>query len=356
VVLPSVGSLPARWLGRRWTQWRPENIFYFDSVKIQLLLERCGFAQIWAKPDRRLYTVRHINERIRSSPRSPVTSLISFAYRFVPRPIRNKRLRLVSSGIMVTAVREDIAIRPLCSIIVPAYNERATFSQLMDTLLAKELPGMDRQIVIVESNSSDGTRELALTYAAHPDVTVVLEDRPQGKGHAVRKGLEQATGNIVMIQDADLEYDINDYDDLLQPLIAHSTPFVLGIRHGGAWKMRQFNDANVLAKFLNFGHVLLTTMLNVLYRRRMRDPFTMFKVFRRECLYGLEFECNRFDFDVELLTKLLRKGYDPLEIPVNYRSRSFKEGKKVSILRDPWTWLRAAIKYRLLPLRDPSQK
>ena len=120
--------------------------------------------------------------------------------------------------------------------------------------------------------------------------------------------------------------------------------------------MRQFNDQSLLAKSLNLGHVLFTTCLNVLYRKRMQDPFTMFKVFRRECLYGLEFECNRFDFDVELLSKLLRKGYEPLEIPVNYRSRSFREGKKVSLLRDPWTWLRAALKYRFVPLQGPSKR
>jgi hypothetical protein len=81
--------------------------------------------------------------------------------------------------------------------------------------------------------------------------------------------------------------------------------------------------------------------VNVLFGQRLKDPFTMFKVFRRDCLYGLEFRCNRFDFDYELLVKLIRKGYRPVEIPVNYRSRSFKEGKKVSAFRDPFTWLAA---------------
>jgi glycosyltransferase involved in cell wall biosynthesis len=273
-----------------------------------------------------------------------------------PPPLRNRRVRLEASGMVVTAARTEVRPRPLCSIIVPAYNERDTFPLLLDALLDKQLPGMDKEVIVVESNSRDGTRELALRYAAHPEVTLILEDQPRGKGHAVRQGIMRARGDIVMIQDADLEYDLNDYEELIAPLLTHAVPFVLGGRHGGGLKMRQFTDQPLLAAMMNLGHVAFTSMLNLFYRRRMQDPFTMYKVFRRECLYGLEFECNRFDFDVELLSKLLRKGYDPVEIPVNYRARSFSEGKKVSVLRDPWTWLRAGFKYRLAPLRGPHER
>jgi hypothetical protein len=101
---------------------------------------------------------------------------------------------------------------------------------------------------------------------------------------------------------------------------------------------------------MNLGHVLFTALFNVTYGTRLRDPFTMFKVFRRDCLSGLTFEANRFDFDWELVGKLVRAGYRPLEIPVNYRSRSFTEGKKVSLLRDPLTWIRACFKFRFQPL------
>src|SRR5258707_1277373 len=106
----------------------------------------------------------------------------------------------------------------------------------MDALIQKQIPGVDREIIIVESNSKDGTREIAQSYAAHPEVSVILEERPRGKGHAVREGFRQATGDILMIQDADLEYDLNDYDSLLAPLIAYRALFVLGARHGGDWK------------------------------------------------------------------------------------------------------------------------
>jgi hypothetical protein len=110
--------------------------------------------------------------------------------------------------------------------------------------------------------------------------------------------------------------------------------------------MRQFNEQLFQGFILNIGHWFFTGLIDLFFGLKLKDPFTMYKVFRRDCLYGLTFECNRFDFDWELLIKLVRKGYKPIEIPVNYRSRSFKQGKKVSMLRDPWTWLRALVKYR----------
>jgi glycosyltransferase involved in cell wall biosynthesis len=207
---------------------------------------------------------------------------------------------------------------------------------------------MEIEIVVVESNSTDGTREIVKQFAAHPRVKVILEEKPRGKGRAVRTGLAAATGKYVLIQDADLEYDMEDYDSLVGALASGRHAFVLGSRHGGRnlWKMRQFTGQRSLSSFLNLGHWLFTTAINVLFWKRLRDPFTMFKVFRRDCLHGLRFECNRFDFDFELLIRLMQKGYTPAEIPVNYRSRSFKEGKKVSMWRDPLTWLVALARLR----------
>jgi glycosyltransferase involved in cell wall biosynthesis len=267
----------------------------------------------------------------------------------MPPLLRDLRVRLTSSGIVVTGRKVQPRARELCSIVVPAFNERETFGILMESLLAKQIPDVDKEIIVVESNSSDGTREVAREYQHHPEVTLVLEDRPRGKGPAVRTGLAQARGDIVMIQDADLEYDLNDYDALVESLVSYRSLFVLGARHGGSWKMRQFGGRGVLSTLLNFGHVFFTTLINVLYGQHMRDPFTMFKVFRRDCLYGIELECNRFDFDHELVIKLVRKGYRPLEIPVNYRSRSFEEGKKIRVLRDPLTWLWIDLKLRFAP-------
>lgn len=245
----------------------------------------------------------------------------------------------------VLARREPRRDRPLLSVVVPAFNEASTVSTTLDRVLDKRVPGVDLEVVIVESNSTDGTREIVRSYAGRERVRLVFEERPRGKGFAVRTGLAHAKGDYILIQDADMEYDLEDYDVLLEPLLAGRESFILGARHGGqTWKIRKFNDQPAQALLLNLAHGVFTSMINVSLGLALKDPFTMYKVFRRDCLHGLEFECNRFDFDWELLIKLVRKGHVPLEIPVNYRSRSFKEGKKVSIVRDPITWIIALIR------------
>jgi glycosyltransferase involved in cell wall biosynthesis len=236
---------------------------------------------------------------------------------------------------------------PVLSIIVPAYNEANTFSQLMRSLLDLEVKGVQKEIIIVESNSTDGTRALAQSFGKETGVVVVLEDRPKGKGHAVRNGLARASGDFVMIQDADLEYDLNDYSQLIEPLLRHQKAFVLGSRHMKGWKMRQFENAYFIAFVMNLGQSIFKWLLNIVCGQNLNDPFTMYKVFRRDCLFGLTLRANRFDFDFEIVIKLLRKGYIPLEIPVNYKSRSFDEGKKISFTRDPILWIRALAIYRL---------
>lgn len=258
------------------------------------------------------------------------------------------------AGVICASARRarPVAIRT-CSIIVPVFNEKDTFPALMQAVLDKRLDhlGLEREIVIVESNSTDGSRELVAAHAATPGVRILWQDRPRGKGNAVRAGLQAATGDIVLIQDADLEYDVKDYDALLEPLLQEQAAFVLGSRHSGRSGMRQFTEQRWIGTLFNFGHVCFTGLINILYGQKLRDPFTMYKVFRRDCLHGLQLECNRFDFDHELVIKLVLKGYRPLEIPVSYRSRSFKQGKKIRPLRDALTWIAADVRYRLRPLR-----
>ncbi len=234
---------------------------------------------------------------------------------------------------------------PKLSVVVPVYNEAGTVRQVMDALSAKRISGLDMEIIVVESASTDGSREIVLEYEHDPRFRIVLEDRPRGKGFAVRTGFGQTTGDVILIQDADLEYDFLDYEMLIRPILRGRAAFVLGTRHAGHWKIRKFAQHG-LADLMNLAHWVLVDVMNRLYGQSMTDPFTMFKVFRADCLSGLDFECNRFDFDVELVCKLLRKGYEPLEIPVNYQSRSFDEGKKVRIFRDPLTWVRAMFKYK----------
>ena len=343
----SLDCQSARFFGREWIGWRPQNKFYFGTVTLQLLLERTGFNKIFALPDCRLYTLEHILERARWYPGTMLTRLIRFTFPLIPSKLRQTRVRIQSSRVIVTAQKNVERCPRKVSIIMPVFNEKASFEQTFKQVLDKQIAGVEnKEIVVVESNSTDGTRELVRTCEDYAGVKVIYEDRPRGKGHAVRTGFTHATGEIILIQDADLEYDAEDYDELLEPILEFRQAFVLGSRSSGDWKMRTFTGQPGLAFLMNFGQLIFATLLNVLYRQHMSDPFTMYKVFRRECLYGLFFECNRFDFDWELVIKLVRKGYVPYEVPVNYESRSFQEGKKVRIIRDPITWMIAGFKYR----------
>lgn len=351
LAIPSLDSRAARFFGSAWTEWRPDNRLFFSDTTIQLMIWKNGFNQVELLDDRRRVTMDQINQRAKGLPQTWLTRLVRGLYRLFPGPLRGMRMSLPPSGIVVLARKSSIDRVDTCSFIVPAYNEAATFSDLMTLLLEKSLPqGVQKEIIVIESNSTDGTRAAAGEFEKHPDVKAIYQDRPRGKGNAVREGLAYATGGIVVIQDADLEYDLNDLDELLMPLLNYQSAFVLGSRHGGQWKMRQFAGEKGMSAFFNFGHLLFTGLLNLLYGQRLKDPFTMYKVFRRDCLYGLRLEANRFDFDFELVIKLIRKGYRPLEIPINYRSRSFKEGKKVRVFRDPLTWIWALIKYRFAPI------
>jgi hypothetical protein len=346
IITPSLDSRSARLFNNSWTEWRPENNYYFDQTTIQALMWRYGFNQIEINRDLRWYTLTHMFNRVASFPKTWITRFIALTYHMLPFSLRNLYLRLPSSGMVISAKKVERREHPLLSIILPVYNESSTFPVLFEQLIGKQVNGIDKELIIVESNSTDNSRQLVMQYRDHPGINIILQDKPRGKGNAVREGLDHANGDIILIQDADLEYDLNDYDALLDPVVTLKRPFVLGSRHGGKWKMRHFSDQKTLSAYFNFGHIFFTTLLNLLYGQKMKDPFTMFKVFRRDCLHNIKLECNRFDFDFELVIKLIRKGYIPTEIPVNYSSRSFKEGKKVNMLRDPLTWVKALFKYR----------
>jgi hypothetical protein len=293
-------------IARSSQQWTTPAQWHFTRHTLHLTLLRAGLERVWIRTEAR--------------------QLLVSAEVATPRPV------------------------PRLSVIVPVFNEAGTCATLLDRLFANELPDVEQEIVVVESNSTDGTRAIVERYRCNPRARVILEDRPRGKGHAVRTGLAQATGDIVLIQDADLEYDIEDYPQLLQPLLDWQTLFVLGSRHSGDWKLRVFNDAPLTATVFNLGHLFYTWLVNAALNTEMADPFTMFKVLRRDCLYGLAFEGQRFDFDFELVMKLVRKGYVPRELPVNYASRSFSEGKKVSFFRDGLSWIWAVLRFRMAAL------
>jgi glycosyltransferase involved in cell wall biosynthesis len=237
------------------------------------------------------------------------------------------------------------------SIIIPVYNEAATAAVLLQKVLDQPLPGIDKEIIVIESNSSDGSRALVQQAEAAGTIIAIYEDRPQGKGHAVKAGLARATGDWILIQDADLEYDVQDYPALLAPL-QNEIPFVLGSRHLGRrdWRYRRTGAGRWLGPFIDFAVWMYTQFFNLLYGVSLTDPCTMFKVFRRDCLHDVHLRSNGFELDWEIVAKFVRKGLIPVEIPVSYQSRSFAEGKKVRIWKDGARAMAAILAFRFGPL------
>ncbi len=355
---PSTDSWSSRVMRSSWVEFKPEHLYYFDVNNVTGLLAKCGFEDIYPTRGHKTLSLAYIAEHFRRFPTRPWSKWLCWMIDRLPDALAHRPFSIVASGMDVLArnssSESDALQARKLSVIMPVYNEHKTFPIIMEKLRAKSLPGIDIEIIVIDSGSSDGTRESVLSYQGDPRVTIVLQGRPLGKGAAVRAGFERATGDFIMIQDADLEYDINDYDLLLEPLDTFACPFVLGSRHTSVngWKIRQFSDDLSVSILMNAAHVVLTRLFNTLYRQNIRDPFTMYKVFRRSCIYDMPFECNRFDFDCELIAKLVRRGYRPIEIPINYKSRSFAEGKKIRFFRDPPTYVKAFLKYRFSRIQE----
>lgn len=253
------------------------------------------------------------------------------------------------SGPIIHAQKSNAEPRiPMLSIIVPVFNEAPHIFTSLPALLNKSF-SLPREIIVVESGSTDGSHEFVRHMETKGLIRAIYQPKPMGKGHAVREGLAASQGTILAIQDADNEYDLEDFEPLLEPILGLREAFVLGARHGGKnlLKMRSFSQQPILGSLLNFGHIFFCALVNILFHQKLRDPFTMYKIFRRDCIEGTTFQCCRFDFDFELLVKIIQKGYSPIEVPVNYRSRSFHEGKKVRMIHDPLTWLRALVLLKL---------
>jgi hypothetical protein len=282
VISPMTDSKAARLLRASWWEFNRANLFYFSVDTLQTLLIRAGFGDPIVVPDRSLASLNYLRERLSMNPHALrrfrwLRGITSFA-----PVLRNKTFRLSHGRTRLLVRSKARSFQPRLSVIVPVYNKAATFAELIERLLNKMIDGLEIEVVLVESNSTDGIRDLVLRYKKRPRALLILEETPKGKGHAVRTGLKAATGEIVLFQDEDLEYDIDDYDALVAPLLPFQNNFVLGSRHSiskNRWRIRQFSDSPGLAAFFNFGHILFLTLFNVLYSQRLTDPFTMFKVF-----------------------------------------------------------------------------
>ena len=231
------------------------------------------------------------------------------------------------------------------SIVIPCRNERDTVIALIERVRAVDC-GMPKELIIVDGASTDGTRESLLALGASPDLVLVLEDRARGKGRAVRTGFDRATGDIVMVQDADLELEPAEIPSLLAPIVQGRTSVVFGSR----FKDRGRGATPLVGYAGNFG---LTWAVNLLYLTRLTDILTCYKVMRADVARSLDLRCNGFDLDAEITCRLLRGGHRIIEVPVTYNARGVEEGKKLS----PgvgWSVLRAIVRSRFDRPRRPA--
>lgn len=227
----------------------------------------------------------------------------------------------------------------LLSVIVPVFNERSTVAEVIRRIRAVELP-LSIEVIVVDDGSSDGTDKV---LAAVGDSTVRVLSHPQnkGKGAAIRTGLEACRGDLVLVQDADLEYDPEDWPKLLDPVLRGKARIVYGSRFTGERK-------NMLPLHW-IGNRILSLVTNILYSSTLSDMETCYKLFDRRVLEGITIESDKFDFEPEITAKVLRRGFRIYEVPISYAGREFTEGKKIT-WRDGFGALRALIRFRFARL------
>jgi glycosyltransferase involved in cell wall biosynthesis len=222
------------------------------------------------------------------------------------------------------------------SVVIPAYNERETIREIVGRV---QCVGLHDEIIIVDDSSTDGTSELLEKLAQMPDVRVLRHEANQGKGAALRTAFTEARGDVVLIQDADLEYDPSDYARLLAPIQRGEADVVYGSRF-------LENADQDPSRLHRFGNRMLTTASNLLTGQRLTDMETCYKVFRRELLDDVPLRQDRFGFEPELTAKLARRGVRIMEVPIRYHSRGYDEGKKIGV-RDGFNALYCILRYAL---------
>jgi len=223
------------------------------------------------------------------------------------------------------------------SVIIPCYNEQTTIEEIVRQVQAT---GRAEEIIVVDDGSTDGTREILSRLDGHGAIQVLLHEHNQGKGAAVRTGLQHATGDVMLVQDADLEYDPRDYHALLQPIEEGKAKAVYGSRFLGGPRRTMF-----------FWHMLgnrfLTLVTNILFDTILSDMETCYKAFTADIAANLDLKSPRWGFDPEITAKILRQGVRIYEVPIRYAGREFEEGKKIS-WRDGFTVLWTLVKYRFI--------
>ena len=224
------------------------------------------------------------------------------------------------------------------SVVIPVYNEAATISKIVDLVRSVDA-GMEKEILLVDDCSRDGTREVLEKMGRESsDLKVLFHEVNRGKGAALRTGFAAATGDVVLIQDADLEYDPHEYPRLLQPIVDGHADVVYGSRFLGGGAHR------VVFYWHYLGNRLLTTLSNMTTNLNLTDMEVCYKVFKREVIQGLPLKENRFGFEVEITAKIARRKLKIYEVPISYYGRDYSEGKKIG-WKDGFSALRCIVKY-----------
>ncbi len=231
-----------------------------------------------------------------------------------------------------TAVQSPGAV--LTSIVIPVYNEEKTIARVISRLAALPFP---KELIIVDDCSRDGTRAVLEKLEGLPGVRLIFKEENAGKGAALRTGFEQARGELIVVQDADLEYDPADIPRVLGPLLRDEADVVFGSRFIGA----EVQDKSHVHRF---GNWLLTTASNLFTGVRLTDMETCYKAFRREVLLDLKLVQNRFGVEPEMTAKLARLGYRMTEVPITYQARGYKDGKKIGV-RDLFKAIYCIVRY-----------
>lgn len=228
------------------------------------------------------------------------------------------------------------------SILIPVYNEIATIEEVLDAVASAPCLDLEKELVIVDDGSSDGTREFLQNLSpAKYKARIIFHDKNQGKGAALRTAQQAATGDIILIQDADLEYSPEEYPELLAPILANKADVVYGSRLSGGKVTRAFYFWHLL------GNRFLSLLTNVLYNSTITDMETCYKVFRADIFKKVAIKSNRFDFEPEITAKVLKQGVRLYELPISYYGREFSEGKKITWL-DGFAAIWALIKFRFV--------
>ena len=227
------------------------------------------------------------------------------------------------------------------SIIIPVYNEEKTIKQVIEKVKNVKLKDFSKEIIIVEDCSTDKTKDI-LKYLKDYSLKIFFHDINKGKGAAVRTGLKNSTGDIILIQDADLEYNPEEYSKLLEPFEDRNVKVVYGSRLEVIRK-----NLSKMYKLHYFGNLILTLLTNIFYGTKISDMETGYKVFRKEVMKNINLKSRRFDLEPEITAKILKKGYKIHEVPIDFHGRKFDEGKKIT-WKDGIKAVYYLVKYRFM--------